>query len=173
MVYDAYEESYYGTVGIDFCGFMHRDMELQMWDTAGQERFYSIIPAYIRNTAGVFLVFDANDRHSFSSMRSWFQMVMRETSSDPCMVVIGNKNDTKNIMVTKEEASTFSKSIGAEYVEASALTGEGVLCALDKMVRLLEIREKKISATEKTPDVSINSSDSNSDLETVYCSKCT
>ena len=132
VVHDNFEESYMGTVGVDFSTHRNtlddgKEVSLQIWDTAGQERFYSILPAYIRTALGVFLVFDITDPESFMSMRSWYQLVMNESGSDPVLVVVGNKLDLEDERrVTVEEAERFSTSIHAEYVEASAKTSRGI-----------------------------------------------
>ena len=56
FMYDTFDNNYQATIGIDFLSktmyLEERTARLQLWDTAGQERFRSLIPSYIRDSAG-------------------------------------------------------------------------------------------------------------------------
>lgn len=165
VVYGGFQESYMGTVGIDFSTHERKVDEnrtalLQIWDTAGQERFYSIIPAYIRTALGVFLVFDLTDSESFNSMRSWYQLVMQETSGDPVLLVVGNKADLcDERAVSREEGMTFASSVHAEYFEVSAREGTGVHECVNAMARTLVDRRGALAIVEApTAKVGLGSS---------------
>lgn len=57
------------TIGIDFLSktlyLDDRTIRLQLWDTAGQERFRTLIPSYIRDSAGTVVVYDITSRPVF------------------------------------------------------------------------------------------------------------
>ena len=39
-----------------------REIKLQMWDIAGGERIYSLVPAYLRGSHAVVVVYDVTSR---------------------------------------------------------------------------------------------------------------
>ena len=179
IVYDNFEDSYMGTVGIDFS--THRRtmpnggvVSLQIWDTAGQERFYSIIPAYIRTALGVFLVFDVANAESFMSMRSWYQLVMQETGSDPVIVVVANKTDlSEGRVVERDAAITFAKSINALYFEVSAKENTGIKeCVGAMSVALLERQSPSALSDPEQSTVVLSSPDGADADERMMCGVC-
>ena len=66
FIYDAFDESYQVTIGIDFMSqkmyIEDKIIILNLWDTAGQERFKSLIPSYIKDAAVAIVVFDVTNR---------------------------------------------------------------------------------------------------------------
>lgn len=52
-------------MGIDFVSknvqVGDKSVRLQLWDTAGQERFRSLIPGYLRDSHGVFVIYDVTN----------------------------------------------------------------------------------------------------------------
>ena len=74
FIYGSFHGSYQGTIGIDFLSTVihNKDsnpVQLQIWDTAGQERFYSLIPAYIRDSRVIFVVYDVTSKDGLSKAR--------------------------------------------------------------------------------------------------------
>lgn len=177
LVHNNFDSAYMGTVGVDFSTHSRtttdeREVVLQIWDTAGQERFYSIIPAYIRTALGVFLVFDVTDRESFLSMRSWYQLVMQETGSDPVIVVLANKVDLdSDRAVPCEEASKFAASIDALYFEVSAKESTGVSECADAMAKKLLDRRMPVLAIGEGKTVKLSSETVN-DQGLLPCGVC-
>lgn len=69
FIYDAFEDNYQATIGIDFMSHKmyieDKVVILNLWDTAGQERFKSLIPSYIKDSAVAIVIFDVTSRSSF------------------------------------------------------------------------------------------------------------
>ncbi len=98
-----------------------------MWDTAGQERFKALIPSYLKNAHSIILTFDITAKSSFLSLTKWLQDIKEHIQDSTFIIVAGNKIDIKNKrQVTQEEAEKFCNEKGLNYVETSALTGEGI-----------------------------------------------
>lgn len=119
------------TVGIDFLTknvFLEdKTIRLIMWDTAGQERFKSLIPSYLRNAHSIILTFDITTKSSFNSVHKWLEDIKDHVQENVFIIVAGNKVDLKSKrQVTKEEAEKFCEEKGLNYVETSAITGEGI-----------------------------------------------
>ena len=75
-------------------------VKLQIWDTAGQEAFRTITRAYYKNTVGVLLVFDINQRKSFDSVYSWLLEIRENSQPHVDVILVGNKTDLERPQVT-------------------------------------------------------------------------
>ena len=129
--YGSFEPNYIPTVGIDFFtkNIFHDDkaIRLILWDTAGQERFRSLIPSYLKNADCIIIVFDITNKESFFSVDHWLKDAKEHTLLHTFLILCGNKSDLKDKRnVTEEEINNFVEKNYLEYVECSALSGEGV-----------------------------------------------
>ncbi|KAJ8955868.1 hypothetical protein NQ318_005416 [Aromia moschata] len=101
---------------------------LQIWDTAGQERFKAMAPMFYRNANAALLIFDITSKTSFESMKGWVQELKGNVEEPMVLVVVGNKIDlAAKREVSRDEALQYSKSIGASYLECSAMTDQCTL----------------------------------------------
>lgn len=93
--------------------------------------------AYFRNAAGALLVYDIANRQSFENMKNRWLIQLREFGhEDMYVIVVGNKSDvdpTKR-KVTVVEAAEFAESVGLDFVETSARTGENVEIAFRRVI---------------------------------------
>jgi small GTP-binding protein len=108
---------------------------LSIWDTAGQENYRSLVPMYVREAEFALIVFDITSQQSFSNVASWARQVAAGAPS--CLIfLVGNKVDLAETREVFEQAALSSiGSIGAtEYIETSAVTGEGI----HDLIRLIE-----------------------------------
>lgn len=66
VVTNKFEDTYEPSVGIDFfskkISYKGKNIKLQIWDSAGQEKYKGLIPAYIRGSSLVFVVYDVNSK---------------------------------------------------------------------------------------------------------------
>jgi 50S ribosomal subunit-associated GTPase HflX len=103
----------------------------------GQERFESMTKAYFRNAAGALLVYDIGNRQSFENMKNRWLVQLREFGHENMFViVVGNKSDMEPAKrkVTVVEAAEFAESVGLDFVETSARTGENVEIAFRRVI---------------------------------------
>jgi Ras-related protein Rab-4B len=99
----------------------------QIWDTAGQERFRSVTRSYYRGAAGALLVYDIASRETFTHSASWLRDARTLAGMDVSTVLIGNKLDLRlEREVPFLEAARFAQENDLMFLEASAMTGEGV-----------------------------------------------
>jgi Ras-related protein Rab-6A len=109
FIYDAFDENYQATIGIDFMSHKmyieDKIIILNLWDTAGQERFKSLIPSYIKDASVALVIYDITSRQSFQSVSKWIDDA-RNLREDECFIVLaGNKCDlTSHRQVSTEEA---------------------------------------------------------------------
>jgi len=95
-------------------------IKLQLWDTAGQEKFRALIRIYYRDCSGVILVFDVTRRDSFINLEHWMDIIDTECSKDTLVILIGNKIDLPDRVVSREEAQAFAHEYNINYFETSA-----------------------------------------------------
>lgn len=123
------------TVGTDFktktVSIDGKQVTLQMWDTAGQEKHESIGFAFYRGANTCILTFDVMNQASFDRLEFWKRNFIDKASPNNAeafpFIVVGNKRDGENRVVTKETAEAWCRSNGGyAYFETCATSGEGV-----------------------------------------------
>ena len=130
------------TVGVEF-GCKHleianKKIKLQIWDTAGQERFRSVTKSYYRGAAAAILVFDITNLESFSKLSTWISDARSLSRQDIAMIVLGNKSDLSSARaVTLLEASQFCQESQVPFLQTSAITGENIDLAFQKLTKLV------------------------------------
>ena len=122
------------TIGIDFFSFKTRiddcNIKLYVWDTAGQEKYSSIVQSYYRQIAGVFLVYDINNKQSLDDLNLWIDRIKRY--SPMCeIVIVGNKCEGFNILDTSAYNDIAHKLV------CSAKTGVGISQVFNTMIEIL------------------------------------
>lgn len=142
FMYNTFDTHYAATIGIDFLSkTMYLDdqtIRLQLWDTAGQERFRSLIPSYIRDSKVAMVVYDVANRESFDDIPRWCDYVRTERGDDVIMVLVGNKSDLPDRVVTTEEGEELAKKLGFNlFMETSSKNGYGVKNLFKKVAKLL------------------------------------
>ncbi|XP_018568480.1 ras-related protein RHN1 [Anoplophora glabripennis] len=127
---------------------------LQIWDTAGQERFKAMAPMFYRNANAALLIFDITSSSSFESMKGWVQELKRNVDEPMVLCVVGNKIDLADKrQVTRDEAVQYSKTIGASYMECSAMADQGIGLIFEKIaLGLLRLSGQKTNHTLKVYD---------------------
>lgn len=152
FMYDTFDSHYAATIGIDFLSkTMYLDdktIRLQLWDTAGQERFRSLIPSYIRDSNVAIVVYDITNRDSYNDVQKWLDYIREERGKDVLIILVGNKSDLKDKVVTSDEAEELSKKLGCNlFIETSSKNGYNVKKLFKKVAKMLP--ELKNEPTEQ------------------------
>lgn len=148
------------TVGVEFKShsvtFDEEVMKLSIWDTAGQERFRSVSKAYFRNAVGAILVFSIDDAQSFSELDGWLNDLHALATPNAVILLVGNKADVADRVVTTAEAENFSKRHGLEYLETSAKDGANITDTFVRLARAINEKVKKgeLRGTFQSPSTS-------------------
>jgi len=143
-------DTYVHTVQVD-----GKTVELALWDTAGQEE-YELIRIHSYSGANVILIsFAIDTTDSLENVTSeWIEEVNKECPNVP-IILVGLKKDLRpqemqpndNLFVHPREAEIVKSNIGArDYIECSALTGEGVQKVFDIATRAGLIQKQKHSS---------------------------
>mmetsp|Transcript_21727 Transcript_21727/g.40537 ORF Transcript_21727/g.40537 Transcript_21727/m.40537 type:complete len:208 (-) Transcript_21727:252-875(-) len=154
---DAFTESYISTIGVDFrfrtVKVEKKTVKLQIWDTAGQERFRTITSAYYRGADGIIMVYDVTNQESFDHVNDWLSEVNRYASEGTCKLLVGNKSDKAEKVVSSDKARAFAESLQIPFLETSAKNASNVEEAfLTMTAELIKMRETKGSSGEGGPD---------------------
>ena len=129
------------TMGIDFktkfFKFDDKKMKINYIDTAGQEKFKSISENYLKGTDGVILVFDLTNKETFDLVTYWHECMKKNNKSNIGKILFGNKNDLEDKReVTYEEGKELANSIGCDYYEGSAMSGENIDFVMNEIAKL-------------------------------------
>ena len=113
----------------------YTELSMQIWDTAGQERFRSLTASYLRESNGIFIVFDLSDKKSFDDLISWFEEINKaEINQKNCVkIVIGNKLDSKDKEVDNDTAKKLAEENGMKYLPVSAKDGINIVSMFEIM----------------------------------------
>jgi len=129
---------------------------LDILDTAGQEEFSALRHQYMRQGQGFLIVYSISDKASFERLQDFYNNIYRvkedeiPKGSKIPIIIVGNKCDLEQYrVVTTEQGQDFAKSIGCQFIEASAKTRVGVEEAYFNLVR--RIRELSPKASRNLP----------------------
>ncbi|XP_052084172.1 ras-related protein rab7-like [Mytilus californianus] len=131
----TFDEKYKVTIGADFVvKKITKDTEhltLQIWDTVSQDKFRTLGLSFYRGTDCALLVYDVTQPETFKHLESVLEEFLTnaypEDEHNFPYIVIGNKIDKENRLVTKEEAMKWCKKNGnIPYMETSAKDGTNV-----------------------------------------------
>ena len=101
-------------------------MSMQIWDLAGQSRFQFMRSAFIEGSKGAVLVYDVTGRMSFENLDAWLKELSGAVKKKPPMILVGNKMDLPNRVVSSKEGKAFAKKNGLAFLESSAKTGDRI-----------------------------------------------
>ena len=144
----TFDENAIATIGIDNIKdekeFDKKKYSFKIYDTAGQERYKSISLNYIKLGDGFLLVFSVDNKETFDKLEEWIQNIYDSVSIDEKVIfLVGNKIDSPNRVVKREEAEAFAKNKKFRYFETSAKTGEGVEELFDELYNTIYNLNKK------------------------------
>jgi small GTP-binding protein len=121
---DSFSAQHITTIGVDFrlkiIDVGGKLIKLQIWDTAGQERFRTITKAYYKGSHGIILTYDITNRESFKNVTHWIKQIETSGVENLVKVLVANKCDLPDRMVTEEEGQKLAQEYGMQFFEASA-----------------------------------------------------
>jgi small GTP-binding protein len=146
----TFDESAIATIGIDNIKdekeFDNKKYSFKIYDTAGQERYRSISLNYIKLGDGFLLVFSVDNRETFDKLDEWVQNIYDSVPVEEKVIfLVGNKIDSPNRVVKKEEAEAYAQKKKFPYYETSAKTGEGIEQLFDELYNKIYNLNKKNS----------------------------
>ena len=147
---DSFTATHLTTIGIDFkikiINLENKLIKLQIWDTAGQERFRTITKTYYKGAHGIILTYDVTDANSFKNIRNWIKQIEANAQTSVKIVLVGNKCDKPDRVVTKEEGKKLADDHNMSFFETSVKTNQNVTEVFNFLTK--EILESNAGKTE-------------------------
>lgn len=158
-------QKYITTIGIDYgvkpVKILGVDVKVNFFDTSGGEEFKEIRVEFYAKSNGVLLVYDVNNKASFTDLDKWLDEAdkhgcplsqLYRNVEVPFVILCANKTDLPRRAVSKQEGMQFAAKHGMFYYETSAATGDSVVeamnCLFEKIVgHHIEARKKLAPAS--------------------------
>ena len=126
-------------------------------DTAGQDDFEALRPGWMSQRDGYVFVYDITSRASLTKLEPYYELHKILNLDDgrevPIMLVANKKDlvkdDPSKQAVRSEEGRRYAEGWGANYIETSAVTGEGVTEIFESLVRMARTPEPVKSSGKK------------------------
>jgi small GTP-binding protein len=156
----SFQKDYISTLGAQFSNYEEKiegnKVKLFIWDIAGQQTFEMMRRKFYNGSSGAIIVFShaPEELKSYNNIENWFKELIKYCGDIP-IALFGNKVDLidENDLLTNEDAINSDNNVGKliedygfmGYFKTSALTGQGVIEAFQRLVRELyyKFSEKK------------------------------
>jgi small GTP-binding protein len=128
---DTFSFDFLSTIGIEkeskLVKINNEIYKITLWDTAGQERFKSLPRKYYQNADGVFLLFDVNKEETFNNVSNWVNDIKENSNLvvgqggevQIPLFLLGNKIDSLERVISREQGKKLATSLGMKYFEIS------------------------------------------------------
>ena len=136
---ETFQDAYLSTIGFDYKYKIvtlgtGKKVKIQLWDTAGQERFRTIAKSYYKGAQGIVLMYDVTNQRSFDNIGKWLAQIKEEASSKVCTILIGNKIDSTERVVSKKDGESLAKSFNLPFFESSSKENINVNEAFQQLI---------------------------------------
>ena len=146
---DTFQDAYLSTIGFDFKFKMvtlknGKQVKVQLWDTAGQERFRTIAKSYYKGAHGIILIYDVSNPKTYDNIKKWLAQIKEEASSKVCIILVANKIDHEERVVTEEQGEKLAKSFNLKIFESSAKENINVTEAFQEVIENISVNYSNI-----------------------------
>ncbi|MFX0076032.1 MAG: Rab family GTPase [Candidatus Hermodarchaeota archaeon] len=154
----SFQKDYISTLGAQFSNYEEKiegnQIKLFIWDIAGQQTFEIMRRKFYSGSSGAIIVFShaPEELKSFNNLKKWLKE-LREFCGDIPIALFGNKIDliNENELVSNIDEMNSDSNVKQfkedhdliGYFKTSALTGQGVIEAFQKLVRELYFKVSK------------------------------
>jgi small GTP-binding protein len=146
---NAFNRKYIPSIGINVSDKIIKlqevNVQLVLWDIAGQSKFTPMRSAFYNGAKGMLLVFDITNPKSFEDLKLWYKDINKHISEDEKLVgfLIGNKCDIpEKRKISFEEAKNLAQKFKLDYMETSAMTGDNIKDAFQKIANTLYLSNR-------------------------------
>ena len=127
---DSFNPTHIRTIGVEFLSreikISGKIIKLQIWDTAGADHFRSVTKAYYKGSRIIFLVYDVTNLNSFKNIKNWMKNIEDFINEKVYIVLIGNKCDSLDRVITEEEGINLAKEYKIDFLETSAKNDKNI-----------------------------------------------
>ena len=118
-------------------------LQLQIWDTGGLEQYNSIVSSYYRSADAIVLVYDIGSARSFGNLPKWLQEAKTFPGNTATYMVVGNKSDRMDRIITSEQGEQFAEGLDVPFTETSAKESHNVDRLFLTLARILIDKKQK------------------------------
>jgi len=112
------------------------EREIWLWDFAGQSDYRLIHQLFMDEAALAVLVFNPQSENPFEGLGQWDSDIKRAARRRYKKLLVAGRCDRGGVVVSRDSIEKFRQERGfSEYLETSALTGEGRKELCDAIVR--------------------------------------
>jgi small GTP-binding protein len=137
----AFRTDYLPTIGANIVAkevsVEGRIVTIIIWDIAGQEKFSVVRDKYYTGASLATVVYDVAASSTLKSVKAWLNDLNSYAPKRIPLILVGNKIDLPDRVVSKDEGEKLAKEIHAVFIETSAKTGENVRKLFEKLLGLL------------------------------------
>lgn len=142
---NLFQEIHMITVGLDYklknVEVNSKTIMVKIWDTAGQERFKSLAKNFYKNVNGIAVLYDITKRKSFDNVHSWISQIKEKAKPNIKIVLVANKIDSNQRVVSSEEGMKMAQQYNLTYFETSAKEDINVRESITALVKLMMLVE--------------------------------
>ena len=74
--------------------------------------------------------------NTFDKIKEWAEQILPDSKEDKIgLILLGNKCDMEERMVSEEQGKELAEEFGINYFETSALTGQGINEAFEQLTK--------------------------------------
>ena len=111
--------------------------------------------AYYRDAQALLLLYDVTNQSSFDNIRAWLSEIRQYAEEDVVIMLLGNKVDKANRVITKEQGEKLAKQYEVSFMETSAKTGQNVELAFMAVARWVQLSKKEMVIRTEGADSSV------------------
>ncbi|MCA8976147.1 MAG: GTP-binding protein [Planctomycetes bacterium] len=120
-----------------------KDLTIVLWDLEGEDSAHSLRLSHLRGSAGCLLVADGTRPHTLDTALRLGSEVEAALGKVPSLLLL-NKRDLRGEWSVGEAQLVAARTAGHEIIETSALSGESVETAFERLaLRMLRNRETR------------------------------
>ena len=130
---------YISTIGVDYgvkkLTIKNQPISINFFDLSGNDEYRLIRQEFYEDSNGVIMVYDMDNRDSFTSLVHW-EEEMRRFNVDMSrikVIVCGNKSDMSGREVNPRDVQTWCSKRGYQHFETSANTASNVTEAFETL----------------------------------------
>ncbi|EAR86807.2 Ras family small GTPase (macronuclear) [Tetrahymena thermophila SB210] len=101
------------------------EIKFQFWDLNELTREKTL--KYYRQTSILMIIYDVTNRNSFTNIKNYYKDFVEQENQQSIIALVGNKKDlNESRLVSFFEGQNLAKSLGVEFFEVSAFTGDKI-----------------------------------------------
>ena len=106
--------------------FENKSIKLQLINTAHQERINIISKMDHKGANGIILMYDVTDKNSFEKIKNWIKQLNATADKSVTKILVGNKCDAPERVVTEEEGKKLAEEFGFGFLETSSTNNKNI-----------------------------------------------